>query len=74
MTKTERIHTEYNQKLSLTCRLRDHIINPLDRDHIINPLDRDHIINPLDRQRQPSGQDVLHLTGDDNIVPIVPTT
>ena len=51
MTKTERIHTEYNQKLSLPCRLRDHIINP------------------LDRQRQPSGQDVLHLTGDDNIVP-----
>jgi len=65
MTKTERIHTEYNQKLSLPCCLRD---------HIINPLDRDHIINPLDRQRQPSGQDVLHLTGDDNIVPIVPTT
>ena len=48
MTKTERIHTEYNQKLSLPCCLRDHIINP------------------LDRQRQPSGQDVLHLTGDDN--------
>jgi len=59
MTKTERIHTEYNQKLSLPCCLRD---------HIINLLDRDHIINPLDRQRQPSGQDVLHL-GAGNIVP-----
>src|SRR6516164_4312534 len=33
MTKTERIHTEYNQKLSLPCCLRDHIINLLDRDH-----------------------------------------
>jgi hypothetical protein len=25
MTKTEKIHTEYNQKLSLPCCLRDHI-------------------------------------------------
>ena len=45
MTKAERIHTEYNQKLSLPCCLRDHIINPLDRDHIIPPLiDNDNLV------------------------------